>query len=154
MAEYQEPKRKEVVMSEKVVADQLNDGMTIAIGGFGTANHPMPIVREIIKRNIKNLTVIGSATAGLEIDMLIGAGCVKKLIAPYVGAKLYAPIGNCYRAAVENNEIEVWECSEYILYAGLTARAMGQEFFCLAWRCWNKHTGVKQRINCFQKPTW
>jgi glutaconate CoA-transferase subunit A len=89
-------------------------------------------VRELIKRGVRNLTVIGSATAGLEIDLLIGAGCVRKLIAPYVGAELYAPIGNCFRRAVENRESELWESSEYILYAGLQARAMGQEFF--AWR--------------------
>jgi glutaconate CoA-transferase subunit A len=93
--------------------------MTIIIGGFVTANHPMPVVRELIKRGLGDLTVIGSATAGLEIDLLIGAGCVRKLVAPYVGAELYAPIGNCFRAAAERKEIEIWECSEYILYAGL-----------------------------------
>lgn len=124
--------RKEVVTTAAEAAARVSDGMTIIVGGFVTANHPMPVVRELIRRGVRDLTVIGSATAGLEIDLLIGAGCVRKLIAPYVGAELYAPIGNCFRAAAENKEIEVWECSEYILYAGLQARAMGQEF--TAWR--------------------
>ena len=124
--------RREVVGTAAEAAAQVRDGMTIIVGGFVTANHPMPVVRELIKRGARDLTVIGSATAGLEIDLLIGAGCVRKLIAPYVGAELYAPIGNCFRAAAESKEIEVWECSEYILYAGLQARAMGQEF--MAWR--------------------
>lgn len=124
--------RKEVVTSAADVASRVRDGMTIIVGGFVTANHPMPIVRELIRRGARDLTVIGSATAGLEIDLLIGAGCVRKVIAPYVGAELYAPIGNCFRRAAESGEVEVWESSEYILYAGLQARAMGQEFF--AWR--------------------
>ena len=59
--------------------------MTVAVGGFGADNHPMAIVREIIRNGTKKSHVIASATAGLEIDLLIGAGCVKKLIAPYVG---------------------------------------------------------------------
>lgn len=124
--------RRNVVATPAEVAERVEDGMTIIVGGFVTANHPMPIVRELIRKGARDLTVIGSATAGLEIDLLIGAGCVRKLIAPYVGAELYAPIGNCFRRAAESGEIEVWECSEYILYAGLQARAMGQEF--MAWR--------------------
>lgn len=124
--------RREVTASAAEVVDRLEDGMSVIIGGFVTANHPMPIVREIIRKGLKDLTVIGSATAGLEIDLLIGAGCVSKLIAPYVGAELYCPIGHCFRRAVENEEIELWESSEYILYAGLQARAMGQDF--MAWR--------------------
>jgi glutaconate CoA-transferase, subunit A len=124
--------RREVVATAAEVAARVEDGMAVAIGGFVTANHPMPIIRELIRKGTRELTLIGNATAGLEIDILIGAGCVKKLIAPYVGAELYAPIGHCFRRAAENDEIEVWECSEYILYAGLQARAMGQEF--MAWR--------------------
>jgi glutaconate CoA-transferase subunit A len=124
--------RRQVVAGPAEGAAQVEDGATIIVGGFVTANHPMPIIRELVKREARDLTVIGSATAGLEIDLLIGAGCVRKLMAPYVGAELYAPIGNCYRRAAESAEIEIWECSEYILYAGLQARAMGQDF--MAWR--------------------
>jgi len=126
------PKRREVVMPLNDAAAQIDNGMTIAVGGFGSDNHPMAVVREIMKRGVKDLTVIGSATAGLDIDMLIGAGCVKKLIACYVGQELLCPIGHHFRRAAESKEIEVWECSEYILYAGLFAGASGMDFF--AWR--------------------
>jgi glutaconate CoA-transferase, subunit A len=126
------PRRREVVTSAADVVSRVEDGAAVAIGGFVTANHPMPLVRELIRQGKKDLTVIGSATAGLEIDLLVGAGVVRKLIAPYCGAELYCPVGNCFRAMVESGQVELWECSEYILYAGLQARAMGQEFF--AWR--------------------
>jgi glutaconate CoA-transferase subunit A len=125
-------KRKEVVASVTDAAARIKDGQTVAIGGFGADNHPMALVREIIRKGTKDLTIIASATAGLEIDLLIGAGCVKKLIAPYVGQEMYCPIGHNYRKYAEEKKIEVWECSEYILYAGLFAAASGQEFF--AWR--------------------
>jgi glutaconate CoA-transferase subunit A len=125
-------KRKEVVSSIKDAASGIKNGMTVAIGGFGADNHPMSLVREIIRNGTKDLTVIASATAGLEIDLLIGAGCVKKLIAPYVGQEMYCPIGHNLRKYAESGLIEIWECSEYILYAGLFAAASGQEFF--AWR--------------------
>ena len=78
-------KRKEVVKSIEEAAALIKDGQTVAIGGFGADNHPMAIVREMIRTDKKNLTIVASATAGLEIDLLIGAGCVKKLIATSLG---------------------------------------------------------------------
>ncbi len=126
------PQRTEVLMTEHDAAALIKDGDTIVVGGFGTVNHPMPIIRALVRRKAKNLTVIGAATAGLEVDLLIGAGCVKKVIAPYVGAELYAPIGHCFRRAAENGEIEVYETTEYLLYSQLDAAARGLGF--LPWR--------------------
>lgn len=121
--------RRKVKVSIEEAASQIRDDMTIAIGGFSVANHPMPIIRQIIRNGVKNLTVVGAATAGLDIDLLLGAGCVRKLVAPYVGGEAYAPIGHCFRKTVENGEVELWEASEYILYAALQAQAMGMGFF-------------------------
>jgi glutaconate CoA-transferase subunit A len=126
------PARKEVLMGEQQAAELIKDGDVIIVGGFGTVNHPMTILRGLIRRRVKNLTVIGAATAGLEIDLLIGAGCVRKVIAPYIGAELHAPIGHCYRRAAENDEIEVYETTEYLLYSQLDAAARGLGF--LPWR--------------------
>jgi glutaconate CoA-transferase, subunit A len=126
------PKRREVLTGEDEAAGLIRNGDVIIVGGFGTVNHPMPIIRALIRRKVKNLTVIGAATAGLEIDLLIGAGAVRKVIAPYIGAELYAPIGHCFRRAAENGEIEVYETTEYLLYSQLDAAARGLGF--LPWR--------------------
>lgn len=126
------PPRREVVSTAEDVVGEVRDGDTVAIGGFVTANHPMPLVRELIRQGKKDLTIIGAATAGLEIDLLLGAGVVGTLIAPYCGGELYSAVGSCFRRAIESGEVAMKETSEYILYAGLQARAMGQEFF--AWR--------------------
>jgi glutaconate CoA-transferase subunit A len=126
------PKRREVLTGEDEAAGLIRNGDVIIVGGFGTVNHPMPIIRALIRRKVKNLTVIGAATAGLEIDLLIGAGAVRKVIAPYIGAELYAPIGHCFRRAAENGEVEVYETTEYLLYSQLDAAARGLGF--LPWR--------------------
>jgi glutaconate CoA-transferase subunit A len=125
-------KRKEVVASIAEAAAQIKDGMTIGLGGFGSDNHPMAITREIIRRGVKDLTLVGAATGGLDIDLMIGAGCVRKLVAPYVGQEALCPIGHNLRKAAESKQLEIWECSEYTLYAALFAGAAGQDF--MAWR--------------------
>ena len=87
-------KRRSVVKPLEEAIAQIENGMTVAIGGFGADNHPMSAIREMIRQGKKELTILANATAGLEIDLLIGAGCVKKLIAPYVGQEMYCPIGH------------------------------------------------------------
>jgi glutaconate CoA-transferase subunit A len=115
--------RRTVIISEQEAAGYVKDEMTIAVGGFINSLHPMAIIRQIIRNKVKNLTLVGSGSAGLEVDLLIGAGCVRKLVSPYVGAELLAPIGPMYRAMAQKGEIEVWECDEGQYYSGLRAAA-------------------------------
>ncbi len=114
-------KRKEVIIEEKEAASGIKDGMTIGIGGYVTSSHPMVIIRHIIRNGIRNLTVVGSGTGGLEVDILLGAGCVKKVITPYVGAEALCPIGPFFRAMAQRGEVDVWETEEAHYYAGLRA---------------------------------
>lgn len=132
-----EDDRNEVVSTPQEALDIIDDGMTVAIGGFVTSNHPMVMVRELIGAELEELTVIGPATGGLEVDMMLagaelGGTSIEKLITPYVGAELYLAVGNCFRKAVEEESVELWESSEYILYAGLYAESMSLPF--MAWR--------------------
>ncbi len=115
--------RRSVVLDERALDSWLRDGMSIALGGLATACHAMVAVRHIARRRLKDLTVIGSAVGGLDVDLLIAAGCVRKVICPYVGAEALASIGPFYRAAAERGEIEVWECDEGQYYTGLQAAA-------------------------------
>jgi glutaconate CoA-transferase subunit A len=115
--------RRPIVVDEPVLDDWLRDGMTIALGGLATACHAMVAVRNIVRRGLRDLTVVGSPVGGLDVDLLIGAGCVRKVICPYVGAEALAPIGPFFRAAAERGEIEVWECDEGQYYTGLQAAA-------------------------------
>lgn len=116
-------RRKELVVTEEEACAYIKDGMTISVGGFITSSHPMALVRQVIKMGRRNLTVIGAASAGLEVDLLIGAGCVSKVIAPYVGAESLAPVGPFFRYYAEKGVLKVWECDEGQYYAGLRAAA-------------------------------
>ena len=113
--------RLSVVVEEAALSAWFRDGMCVALGGLATACHAMIGVRHIIRRGLRDLTVVGSAVGGLDVDLLIGAGCVRRVICPYVGAETLASIGPFYRAAAERGDIEVWECDEGQYYAGLQA---------------------------------
>ncbi|MEX2723442.1 MAG: CoA transferase subunit A [Candidatus Freyarchaeota archaeon] len=120
--------RKEVIMGVSEAASMIKDGMTVGVGGLLTANHPMAIIRQIIKNGVKNLTVVGSPAAGLEIDLMIGAGVAKKVATAYVGGESLAPIGPFFRKAVIDGTIQMWECDEAILCTALRAAAEGLPF--------------------------
>jgi glutaconate CoA-transferase subunit A len=115
--------RRSIVLDEGALDGWLRNGMTVALGGLATACHPMVAVRHMIRCGLRDLTVIGSPVGGLDVDLLIGAGCVRKVICPYVGAEALAPIGPFFRAAAERGTIEIWECDEGQYYTGLQAAA-------------------------------
>jgi glutaconate CoA-transferase subunit A len=120
--------RRPVVESEVHAASRIRDGMTIGIGGFINTGHPMAVVRQVIRNRTRNLTVVGAASSGLDIDLLIAAGCATRVIAPYVGAEGLAAIGPAFQAAAQAGEIEVWEMDEAMYYAGLRASAQRLPF--------------------------
>ncbi len=147
-------KRQQVIIDEREAAKQVRDGMTIGIGGMINSSHPMAILRQIIKNRVKDLTVVGSGSSGLEVDLLIGAGCVKKVIAPYIGAEgiAGAATGPFFRAMAQRGEIEIWECEEGQFYAGLKAAAGGLPF--LPWRggIGTSYPEINPDLKLFQDP--
>jgi glutaconate CoA-transferase subunit A len=124
--------RKSLVIDEHAAADLVRDGMTIAIGGFINSSHPMVLVRQIIRRRVKNLTVVGAASGGLDLDLLVGAGCVKKLVTTYMGGEHYCPVAPMFRAAAQRNKIEIFECDEGMFYCAL--RAAAQRLPSMPWK--------------------
>jgi glutaconate CoA-transferase subunit A len=115
--------RREVIIGEEEAAGWIRDGMTVSIGGFLNSSHPMPLVRAIIRNGVRNLTVVGAASAGLEVDLLIGAGCVKAVIAPMISGESLAPIGPSFRHFAQRGELEAIELDEHMYYQGLRAAA-------------------------------
>ncbi len=113
------------VIDEMEAAGRLEDGMTVAIG----SPPPMALVHQIIRRGLKDLTVVD---VGLSLDMLIAAGCVRKVVSYYAGGGFGVPVAPAFRRAAERGAIEVWECEEGILTSGLQAAAQGLPF--LPWR--------------------
>src|SRR3954452_1480924 len=124
--------RRSVLVSEDDALDFVEDGMTVAFGGFNTAAHPMVIVRGLIRRGRRNLRVVGSAIAGLDLDLLIGAGVADEVVTSSVTGEVLAGTGPFFRQAGETGSPRIWECDEGIFYAALRAAGQGLPF--LPWK--------------------
>jgi glutaconate CoA-transferase subunit A len=124
--------RKSRILEVADVIDRVQDGATIGVGGFINAGHPMAFVREIIRQGKKDLVLVGAASAGLEVDMLLAAGCVRQVISPYVGAEGLAGIGPAFRKLAQDGAVDVFELDEAHFYAGL--RASSQRLPFSPWR--------------------
>lgn len=105
-------------MSLASVVAGLEDGMTIGFGGWGPRRKPMALVREILRSDLKDLTLVGYG--GAEMGMLCAAGKVKKLIYGFVSLDMI-PIEPWFRKVREAGQIEVAELDEGLLLLGLQA---------------------------------
>ncbi len=61
-------------MTATEVVAQLEDGMTVGIGGWGPRRKPMALVREILRSALKDLTIV--SYGGADVVMLCAAGKV------------------------------------------------------------------------------
>jgi len=104
---------------------RLRDGMTIGIGGWGPRRKPMALVREIIRSDLRDLTIV--AYGGADVGMLCAAGKVKKLIFAFVSLDAI-PLEPYFRKAREAGAIETLELDEGMLQWGLKAAAMRLPF--------------------------
>ena len=116
------------INKEKTAAEivaSLKDGMTIGIGGWGPRRKPMAIVREILRSDLKDLTIVGYG--GTDMGMLCAAGKVRKLIYGFVSLD-FIPLEPFFRKAREAGTIEAMELDEGQLHWGLRAAAMRLPF--------------------------
>lgn len=66
---------------------KIQDGATILMGGFGVCGIPENLIRALVQKGTKNLTIV-SNNAGVEgagIGLLIDNGQVRKMISSYIG---------------------------------------------------------------------
>ena len=110
--------RTERLIAEADAAAVVQDGMTIAIG----EPHPMVLVRQIVRRRVRDLTVVAT---GFALDVLIAAGCVRKVVSYYAGGGFGVPVAPSFRRAAEAGQIAIWECEEGILTTALEAAGKG-----------------------------
>lgn len=107
-------------------AMMIEDGATIAIGGLSMNGAPMAMVRELVRRGVRDLTVV-AIVAGMPVDWLVAGGCVSKVISGLISFEGLGLAPN-FRAAVQRGEVEVEEYSEHTLICRLQAAAYGLPF--------------------------
>src|SRR5215475_2815968 len=77
---------KVVANADEAVQDVF-DGATIMVGGFGLCGIPENLIRALVKKNVKNLTTISNNVGvdGFGLGLLLANGQIKRHIGTYVG---------------------------------------------------------------------
>ena len=105
----------------------IRSGSRIHLGGMAVHNHPMAFVREMLRQGTRELTVVSHVSAN-DVDMLIGAGRVKRLEFSYVGLEEFGT-APCFRRAVQSRQLELSEYSEPVAFERFACSARGMPFF-------------------------
>jgi glutaconate CoA-transferase subunit A len=105
---------------------QLEDGMTIGIGGWGARRKPMDLVRAICRSPLKDLTIV--SYGGPDVGLLCSEGKIKELVFGFVSLDLI-PLEAHFRQARQNGNLKnITELDEGMLQWGLRAAAMRLPF--------------------------
>ncbi len=78
-------KNKVVTLNEAM--DKINDGVILMVGGFLSVGSPLTIIDAIVKKGVKNITIISNDTGkpGIGNSRLVAAKLVKKVITSHIG---------------------------------------------------------------------
>jgi len=102
------------------VPKHVRSGMTVGIGGWGSRRKPMAMVRELLRSDVTDLTLV--TFGGPEVGLLCAAGKVRRVIYGFVSLDTI-PLDPHFRAARENGRIEATEYDEGMFVAALRAGA-------------------------------
>ncbi len=116
-----------VMSLEEAVTTFIQDGSHIAIGGFVETMNPMAITYEIIRQKKKDLHIYVHSN-GQALDILVGAGCVKRVELAYAGMGRFAPTCVRFRKAVQNGDIEFEDYTNYQMTLRFFAGSLGIPF--------------------------
>jgi glutaconate CoA-transferase subunit A len=104
---------------------ELRDGMSVAIGGWGSRRKPMAIVREILRSPVKDLTLM--SYGGPDVGLLCKAGKLKRVVSGFVSLDSI-PLDPHFRAARQAGAVEFRELDEGMFQWGLYAAAIRLPF--------------------------
>lgn len=111
----------DTVRTLEEAAELVPDGATVAIGGLSMNATPMAFVRELVRRQVRDLTLVPIVN-GMAVDWLIAGGCVRRVVAGLVSFEGFGLAPN-FRRAVQSGDVALEEYSEHLLIARLQAAA-------------------------------
>ncbi len=112
--------------SLQALIQHINSGASLALAP-DYSGCAMAAIREIIRRQISGLRLIGIPQMGFQADMLIGAGCVASVEAAAVTLGEYG-LAPRFTTAVRNGEIKMLDATCPAIHAGLQAAEKGLPF--------------------------
>jgi len=104
---------------------ELDSGMTIGIGGWGSRRKPMAAVRAILRSDLTDLTVV--SYGGPDVGLLAAAGKLAKVVYGFVTLDSI-PTDPHFKAARQSGAIEAMEIDEGMFYLGLLAASQRVPF--------------------------
>ena len=119
--------RDKLMTPGEAVKKFIKEGSQIALGGFTINRNPMAVVYEIIRQGIKDLHLVCHSN-GQALDVLIGAGCVRRVEIAYGGNGRFAPTCVRFRRAIERGEIEFEDYSNFQMSLRFLAGSLGIPF--------------------------
>ena len=118
---------------EQAIAEHVPDGSSVALGLQMEQMIPFAAGHELIRQKRRDLRLIGPIS-DILFDQLIGAGCVKDVVAAWVGNVMMGSAYNFRHATeVENpgapgEKLRVFNMTNFTLALALQAGAMGVPF--------------------------
>jgi glutaconate CoA-transferase subunit A len=111
------------------IARHVPSGSMVLMGAQLEQMIPFSAGHEIIRQSKRDLTLIGPIS-DILFDQLIGAGCVSRVMAAWVG-NVSVGVGYCLRRAVESSlprRVEMVDYSNFTMALALHAAALGVPF--------------------------
>lgn len=139
-----------LISLEEAISTHVENGDVIGTGGLSFWRKPMSACREIVKQAKKDLTIC-TFVGGLDVDMLIGGGCISEVRASFVGMEVFGMAPN-YRQAIESGTVKVREETEASIAGGLKCAYLKVPFFPLKGIIGTDFPKVRDDIKQFEDP--
>jgi glutaconate CoA-transferase, subunit A len=108
------------------IAAHVPDSASVALGCQMEQMIPFAAGHEIMRQRKRDLTLIGPIS-DILFDQMIGAGCVKRIIAAWIGNVMMGSAYN-FRREVEAGRVGVTNLTNFAVALALQAAAMGVPF--------------------------
>src|SRR5271155_2881579 len=123
------PAESKLLTMRDAIARHVPSGSMVLLGAQLEPMIPFAAGHELIRQGRRDLTLVGPIS-DILFDQMIGAGCVSRVMAAWVG-NVSAGVGYCFRRAAEGGiprRIETVDYSNFTLALALHAAALGVPF--------------------------
>lgn len=121
--------QSKLVSMREAIAQNVRRGSVVLMGAQLEQMIPFAAGHEIIRQGIRDITLAGPIS-DILFDQLVGAGCVERILAAWVG-NVSAGLGHCFRRAVEQSQpraVQMVDYSNFTFALALHAGALGVPF--------------------------